>query len=87
MRSVEAHKGRRLNRIQGWLKTGQDCIRFKRLVHHGGDMAANGGSAERGRRMELDVTGEDWGKKKDIFRLTFQKPLSFWGNMGEDVEI
>ena len=25
--------------------------------------------------------------QRDIFRVVFQKPLSFWGNMGEDVEI
>ena len=49
-------------------------------------MAAYGGSAERGRRMELDVTGRIGGMR-DIFRVVFQKPLSFWGNMGDDVEI
>lgn len=74
MRSVEAHKGRRLNRIQGW------CIMAGIWPQMEGTRNGGGG-------MELDVTGEDWGKKKDIFRLTFQKPLSFWGNMGEDVEI
>ena len=44
-------------------------------------MAANGGSAERGRRMELDVTGENWGNEGH-FSSCFSETAFFLGEYG-----